>query len=126
MFDTRVSSVNDMWDWNRGRLICYYSSNHVWGGRGPDNNGNVIFAENWVPPPNAAPDQAQFLFQDGYTYDSQNRISAVNESSLDIAGGGSWTAQLAQSYIYDRYGNRTNNTNSTTTYGGVNNKAVSV
>lgn len=126
MFDTRVSSVNDAWDWNRGRLNWYYSSNHAWGGSGTDNNGNVIYAENWVPPPNAAPDQAQFLFQDSYTYDSLNRLSAVNESSLDIAGGGSWTAQLAQSYIYDRYGNRTINTNSAATYGGVNNKVFSV
>jgi RHS repeat-associated protein len=126
MFDTRVSSVNDTWDWNRGRLIWYYSSNHVWGASGTDNNGNVMFAENWVPPPNATLDQAQFLIQDSYSYDSLNRLSAVNESSLNIAGGGSWTPQFAQSYIYDRYGNRTINTNPTATYGGVNNKAFSI
>src|SRR5207245_6851060 len=69
MFDTRLSSVNDTWDWNRGRLMLYYSSNHVWGGSGTDNNGNLIYAENWVPPPNAGLDQAQYLIQDSYTYD---------------------------------------------------------
>jgi len=107
MFDTRLSSVNDTWDWNRGRQILYYSSNHTWGGSGTDNNGNVIFAENWVPPPNATLDQAQYLIQDSYNYDALNRLSAVNESSLDIAGGGSWISQFAQVYSYDRYGNRT-------------------
>ncbi len=109
MFDTRLSSVNDTWDWNRGRQILYYSSNHAWGGSGTDNNGNVIYAENWVPPPNATLDQAQTLTQDSYTYDALNRLSAVNESSLDIAGGGSWISQFAQVYSYDRYGNRTIN-----------------
>ncbi|HEY3103129.1 MAG TPA: RHS repeat-associated core domain-containing protein [Pyrinomonadaceae bacterium] len=106
MFDRRVSSVNDTWDWNRGRLIWYYSSNHVWGGSGTDNNGNVVYAENWLPPPNATLDQAQYLFADTYTYDSLNRLSAVNESSLDIANGGSWQSQFAQVYNFDRYGNR--------------------
>jgi RHS repeat-associated protein len=113
MFDTRLSSVNDTWDWNRGRLILYYSSNHAWGGSGTDNNGNLIYAENWVPPPNATPDQAQTLTQDSYTYDALNRLSAVNESTLDIAGGGSWISQFAQVYSYDRYGNRTINQAST-------------
>ena len=124
MFDTRLSSVNDTWDWNRGRLILYYSSNHAWGGSGTDNNGNLLFAENWIPPANATLDQAESLTEDSYTYDSLNRLSAVNESSLNIAGGGSWTSQFAQGYTYDRYGNRTINTGAT--WGGVNNKAFSV
>jgi hypothetical protein len=41
LFDKRLSSVNDLWDWNRGRLILYYSGNHVWGQSGTDNNGNI-------------------------------------------------------------------------------------
>ena len=85
----------------------------MWGGSGTDNNGNVIYAENWVPPPNATLDQAQTLTQDSYNYDALNRLSAVNESSLDIAGGGSWISQFAQVYDYDRYGNRTINQTST-------------
>src|SRR6185436_3461670 len=52
LFDTRLSSVDDTWDWNRGRLILYYSSNHLWGQSGTDNNGNVRFAETWIPPAN--------------------------------------------------------------------------
>jgi RHS repeat-associated protein len=117
MFDRRVSSVNDTWDWNRGRLIWYYSNNHVWGGSGTDNNGNLIYEETWVPPPNATLDQAQYLFQDTYTYDSLNRLNRVDESSLDIANNGSWQSQFAQVYDYDRYGNRT--INQTTTWGAV-------
>ena len=64
LFDTRLSSVNDTWDWNRGRLILYYSSNHIWGQSGADNNGNVRFAETWIPPENATLDQAHTLIED--------------------------------------------------------------
>lgn len=122
MFDTRVSSVNDTWDWNRGRLILYYSGNHQWGGSGTDNNGNVRFAEHWIPPANATLDQAQYLIEDTYAYDSLNRISSVSESTIDIAGGGSWTPRFVQAYTYDRWGNRTINTGT----GGVNNKQFTV
>jgi RHS repeat-associated protein len=122
IFDKRVSSVNDTWDWNRGRLIWYYSSNHVWGGSGTDNNGNVVYAENWIPQPNQVGDQGQYLFADTYTYDALNRLSGVYDSTLDLAGGGSWTARFAQIYNYDRYGNRTIN-NGATWGAGINNAA---
>ena len=61
LFDTRLSSVNDTWDWNRGRFILYYSSNHTWGQSGTDNNGNLRFAETWIPPEGATLDQADTL-----------------------------------------------------------------
>jgi RHS repeat-associated protein len=57
------------------------------------------------------------LFQDDYHYDSLNRLSSTNESSLDIGNGGSWQSQFAQVYDYDRYGNRT--INQTSTWGPV-------
>lgn len=117
MFDKRLSSVNDTWDWNRGRLISYFSANHVWGGSGTDNNGKVRFQETWIPPPNATLDQAQYLIEDSYTYDALNRLTAVNESSLNIGGGGSWQGQFAQVYNYDRWGNRT--VDQTNTWGAV-------
>ena len=75
-YSTRaLSSVNDTWDWNRGRLILYYSSNHLWGQSGTDNNGNVMFAETWIPPENAALDQAEHLIEDSYSYDALNRLT---------------------------------------------------
>src|SRR6185295_12519651 len=107
LFDTRLSSVNDTWDWNRGRLILYYSSNHVWGQSGTDNNGNVRFAETWIPPANATLDQADTLFEDSYGYDSLNRLNSVVGQKTSVATGwGTWTQQFRQQYTYDRYGNR--------------------
>lgn len=124
LFDTRVSSVNDMWDWNRGRQILYYSSNHLWGQSGTDNNGNVLFAENWIPPENATLDQADTVTEDSYTYDALNRLSSVGEQRMTAAGGWVWSQQFQQSYIYDRWGNRTINPASSGT--GINVKQFSV
>ena len=109
LFDMRVSSVNDTWDWNRGRLILYYSSNHLWGQTGPDNNGNVLFAETWIPPENATLDQADTVTEQSYTYDSLNRLTSVAEQRMTAAGGWVWSQQFQQSYNYDRWGNRTIN-----------------
>jgi YD repeat-containing protein len=126
LFDTRVSSVNDTWDWNRGRLISYYSSNHVWGQSGTDNNGNVLFAENWIPPENATLDQADTLTEDRYSYDALNRLTSVAEQRMSVAGGwGNWQQQFRQQYVYDRYGNRT--IDGAQTWGaGINNKQFTV
>jgi RHS repeat-associated protein len=126
LFDTRLSSVNDLWDWNRGRLILYYSSNHLWGQSGTDNNGNVHFAETWIPPENATLDQADTLIEDKYNYDSLNRITSVAEQRMSVATGwGVWQQQSRQQYSYDRYGNR--KIDVAQTWGtGINNKAFDV
>jgi RHS repeat-associated protein len=125
LFDTRLSSVNDTWDWNRGRLILYYSSNHLWGESGTDNNGNVRFAETWIPPQNATLDQADTLIEDSYSYDSLNRLASVSEQAMSVAGGWVWQLQFQQAYSYDRYGNRT--INLAQTWGaGINNKQFTV
>ena len=128
IFDTRVSSVNDLWDWNRGRLILYYSSNHFWGQSGTDNNGNVLFAETWIPPANATLDQTDTLIEDSYNFDALNRLTSVTEHKMSVAGGwGNWTQQFKQTYTYDRYGNRTINTDPAQTWGtGINNKSFTV
>ena len=109
LFDTRVSSVNDTWDWNRGRLVLFYSSNHVWGDSGTDNNGNVRFAQTFIPPENATLDQADTVTEQSYTYDSLNRLTSVAEARMTAAGGWVWSQQFQQSYNYDRWGNRTIN-----------------
>lgn len=126
LFDTRLSSVNDLWDWNRGRLILYYSSNHIWGQSGTDNNGNVRFAETWIPPENATLDQADTLIEDAYSYDSLNRLTSVQEQQTSVAGGwGTWQQQFRQQYTLDRYGNRT--IDAAQTWGtGINNKQFTV
>ncbi|HKU77549.1 MAG TPA: LamG-like jellyroll fold domain-containing protein [Pyrinomonadaceae bacterium] len=126
LFDTRLSSVNDEWDWNRGRLILYYSSNHIWGQSGTDNNGNVRFAETWIPPANATLDQADTLFEDSYTYDSLNRLFSVTDQKKSVAAGWeNWQPQFRQQYDYDQWGNRT--INAAQTWGtGINNKQFAV
>jgi hypothetical protein len=127
LFDTRVSSVNDLWDWNRGRLILYYSSNHVWGQSGTDNNGNVRFAETWIPPENATLDQTETLSEQSYEYDSLNRLKSVTEHRISVSNGWVWQPQFKQSYNYDQYGNRTIKTGPSDTWGtGINNKAFTV
>ena len=127
LFDTRLSSVNDLWDWNRGRLILYYSSNHVWGGSGTDNNGNVLFAQTWIPPENATLDQADTLSEQSYEYDSLSRLKSVTEERISVSSGWVWQPQFKQSYDYDRYGNRTIKTGTTDTWGtGINNRSFEI
>ena len=127
LFDTRVSSVNDTWDWNRGRLILYYSSNHLWSESGTDNNGNVLFAETWIPPENATLDQADTLSEQSYEYDSLNRLKSVAESRISAGSGWVWQQQFKQSYNYDQYGNRTIKTSPADTWGtGINNRSFEV
>lgn len=125
LFDTRLSSVDDTWDWNRGRLIFYYSANRQWGQSGADNNGNLLYVENWIPPEGAALDQADTLRDATYTYDSLNRLASVSESMTSAAGGWVWAQQFAQGYSYDRYGNR--QINAGATWGaGINNKQFTI
>ena len=127
LFDKRLSSVNDLWDWNRGRLILYYSGNHVWGQSGTDNNGNIRFAETWIPPENATLDQATTLSEDIYEYDTLNRLKSVTEQRMSASGGWVWQTQFKQTYDIDRYGNRTINGNAAQTWGlGINNKQFAV
>jgi RHS repeat-associated protein len=115
LFDIRVSSYSlaaNEWNWNRGALVSYYSSNYSWGGNstgsGPDNNGNVTRQQHWVPANDTVSDYT--YTQDDYAYDSLNRLSSTNE----IHGGpNSQSGQdYVQSYDYDRWGNRTINTGS--------------
>ena len=54
LYDVRVSTASlqtNEWNWNRGAIVLYYSSIYGYsgGGSGPDNNGNVLRAQTWVP-----------------------------------------------------------------------------
>jgi RHS repeat-associated protein len=113
LFDIRLSTVpwtTDQWNWNRGALVNYYSSNYAWEGdpstpAGPDNNGNVLLQQHWVPADDAI--SSYNYTQDFYGYDSLNRI----QSAVEVHGTRTWQSaqDFAQMFAYDRWGNRTIN-----------------
>jgi RHS repeat-associated protein len=115
LFDIRVSSYSvaaNEWDWNRGALVSYYSSNYSWGGNstgsGLDNNGNVTREQHWTPTND--PNTYSYT-QDTYSYDSLSRLISTSE----VHGGPNWQSgqDYLQSYDYDSWGNRTINPAST-------------
>jgi RHS repeat-associated protein len=128
LFDIRVSTVpwtTDQWNWNRGAIVNYYSANYGWEGNpatpaGPDNNGNVLLQQHWVPTDDAI--SSYTYTQDAYSYDSLNRL----QSAVEAHGTPSWQSgqDFAQLFVYDRWGNRTINPASWGT--GINNKQFTV
>ncbi|MDX6446719.1 MAG: hypothetical protein QOH71_3793 [Blastocatellia bacterium] len=117
LYDTRLSTNSlqaNEWDWNRGALVNYFSSNYSWGGNssgsGSDNSGNITLQQHFVPGDDAI--STYTYTQDAYSYDSLNRLSSTNE----VHGGPGWASgqDYAQVYNYDRWGNRTVNQNQTT------------
>jgi RHS repeat-associated protein len=108
LYDIRLSSVNDEWNWNRGMLVNHMGSGdfQTWGTSGPNNNGNVLRSHHYVPNDDQVSGYTVF-FQD-YEYDQLNRLTKVTETN-SVA----WTAQYAQKYEYDRFGNRTINAGQT-------------
>jgi RHS repeat-associated protein len=128
LFDIRLSTMSwatDQWNWNRGALVNYYSSNYAWEGdpatpAGPDNNGNVLRQQHWVP---ADDDISSYNYtQDTYAYDSLNRIQSATEAHGTAAGQSG--QDYAQLFIYDRWGNRTINPTSWGT--GINSKQFTI
>ncbi|HEX5702842.1 MAG TPA: RHS repeat-associated core domain-containing protein [Pyrinomonadaceae bacterium] len=111
LWDLRASTVSfatDPANGDRGAIVNYYSSNFVQGGSGTDNNGNLLRQENYIP--------GNSFFQDRFAYDALNRLTSVSEK---LNGTGNDT--FKQTYFYDRYGNRRIDTNTSQTFGGVNN-----
>jgi RHS repeat-associated protein len=128
LFDIRLSTTSwttDQWNWNRGALVNYYSSNYAWEGdpstpAGPDNNGNVLLQQHWVPGDDAI---STFNYtQDYFAYDSLNRIQSAAEYHGTQASQS--PQDYAQVFAYDRWGNRTINPSSWGT--GVNLKQFTV
>lgn len=97
-------------NWERGAIINHYSDS-CWGMCGgsdsttsmTDNNGNLKKQDVYIP--------GGALFTQFYSYDSLNRLQSVTEDNPN--GQANWK----QSYVYDRYGNRTVDQNSANTYG---------
>ncbi|MFZ0750812.1 MAG: hypothetical protein WAM70_15720, partial [Pyrinomonadaceae bacterium] len=105
LYDIRVSTLSlaqNEFDWNRGCLALYYGG-AGWGQSSATNNGNVTAQQHWAPLNEALSDYA--YTQQGYNYDSLNRLSSLSELH-----GGPWGqsgTDYVQAYNYDRWGNRT-------------------
>ncbi|HET7287263.1 MAG TPA: hypothetical protein VFI71_07325, partial [Pyrinomonadaceae bacterium] len=92
--DVRASGIDDEWGGELGALVNYFSTAWALCGSGTDNNGNVLMSQTIIN---------STYFEDRYSYDSLNRVTAVNEYQNGVTFTGS------QQYTYDRWGNRTIN-----------------
>jgi RHS repeat-associated protein len=121
LWDVRVSTGADPnGTWNRGVLQFFYDQAHTFGGSNPDNNGNVTQMKHYRPLDDSSATWA--ISTDTYSYDPLNRISSVSENFVSTSQADS--QQFVQSYVYDRYGNRTIDP---ATWGtGINNKQFTV
>jgi RHS repeat-associated protein len=125
LYDVRLSSVAwqtngaGEWDWNRGAIGNYYSQNDINAqtnaarfNSGPENNGNLLRSEHWVPTdPNASYDGVStagstVATRSDYSYDSLNRLAWMTESPFTSSTGFT-QYDIAQTNNYDVYGNRT-------------------
>jgi RHS repeat-associated protein len=119
LWDVRISTNPDVnGSMNRGGLQYFYDSSLGYGTSGPDNNGNVLFANTYSPEDEQ--DTKWAIHRQSYAYDSLNRLKSVTEYFVNYSHPQS--QQYVQTYDYDRWGNRTINTGQT--WGtGINNKA---
>lgn len=88
--------------WNRGRLQYFYDGSYGYGTSGPDNNGNRIFDNTYIPLDDQANGWA--ITRHSYNYDSLNRLASVTE--YFISNTQPESQQFVRTYGYDRWGNR--------------------
>jgi RHS repeat-associated protein len=120
--EIRESTVGGDTSWNRGAIINHYSQ-YCWGmcasnpTAATDDNGNPYKQDIYIP------DNAQVTTYQTYTdyfgYDSLNRLQSVQENHY-VSSTNTTTNPIKQTYIMDRYGNRTIDSNPANTFGGVN------
>jgi len=110
--------------WNRGAIINHYSD-QCWGAcNGTDNNGNIKKQEHWIPDNEAV--SSYVVYTSWFNYDALNRLQYTNGERYASAGN-QVNNQWKQTFVYDRYGNRTIDTNVNNTFGaGINNKGFTV
>jgi YD repeat-containing protein len=122
LWDVRVSTNPDVnGSMNRGGLQYFYDSSLGYGTSGPDNNGNVLFANTYTPEDEQ--DTKWAIHRQRYAYDSLNRLKSVTEYFVNYSH--SESQQSVQTYDYDPWGNRTINA-AQTSGAGINNKAFEV
>lgn len=104
--EIREGTTPNNTNWERGAIINFYSG--CWGmcsGQPmPDNNGNLKRQEHWVQDGSG---NVLAINTQAFDYDSLNRLTRVYEGS---ASQPTWQ----QTYLYDRFGNRRLDTNTTT------------
>ena len=121
LWDVRVSTGADInGSWNRGCLQFFYDGSLGYGTSGPDNNGNLLFANFYIPLDEQYNGWA--IHRQRYNYDSLNRIASVAEYFVSDSQAESQQSQ--QTFFYDRYGNRT--IVAPTWGAGINNRPFSV
>ena|GEM_PF-2785365 len=116
------SSGNPMWD--RGKLYTYYAGSLAAPtSEGTNNNGNVIRSDHYIQVP-SNPNEWVLEYQE-YNYDSLNRLTKTSGKLGGSPGSGwGWGNEFAQSFLYDRWGNRTIDQNPANTWGAGINKAA--
>jgi RHS repeat-associated protein len=129
--EIRESTTPNDTSWNRGAIINHYSA--CWGMCGgynsttsmTDNNGNLKKQEVYIPD-SAAGEWPAVVYTSFFTYDALNRLQSADGVRW-ASGPNTLSDYWKQTNIYDRYGNRRIDTNTSNTYGaGVNNKDFTV
>ena len=125
LVDTRLGTVNDATNWNRGRLSLIYGNTTLGiantrdtaaaelsvgdlQGNNADNNGNIKRMYHFVPTGTDASQQVNAYLipqRDDYTYDALNRLLSMTECQRQTSGSAMVTNVANQSYGYDRFGN---------------------
>ncbi|HBB95760.1 MAG TPA: hypothetical protein DC054_10250, partial [Blastocatellia bacterium] len=103
-------------DWERGAIINHYSD-LCWGMCGgsqsstamTDNNGNLKKQDIYIP-------GVDGFATDWFSYDALNRLQLANET-YHVNSSNTNTDVWRQTYVYDRYGNRTIAQGSSDTFG---------
>jgi len=123
LWDVRVSTGSDInGSWNRGCLQYFYDGTYGYGTSGPDNNGNLLFANTYIPLDEQIVGWA--IHRQSYNYDSLNRLTSTTE--YFVSNTQAEAQQSIQSYSYpDRWGNRIINTGGTNGT-GINNKVFTI
>lgn len=123
LWDVRVSTGSDInGSWNRGGLQFFYDGSLGYGTSGPDNNGNLLFSNTYIPMDDQA--NAWAIHRQSYSYDSLNRLTSTTE--YFVSNTQAESQQSVQSFSYpDRWGNRIINAGSTNGT-GINNKVFTI
>ena len=119
LYDIRLSTYSlqaNEFDWNRGVIVNYFTSDYSWGGSGPGNNGNLTRQEHWAPIDDNV--TSWHTTHDTFTYDNLNRLTNITEFSS--TQNGYVGTEFTQTFDYDRFGNRTINQTGTTQITGLN------
>ncbi|NOT60998.1 MAG: RHS repeat-associated core domain-containing protein [Acidobacteria bacterium] len=112
--DLKVSDSPSPTDntWTHGWLNYQYGPGTA---DSANNNGNVLAVDSWAKKTDNSGNWV--MHQDKYEYDALNRLFRFTESGKSVASPSTLTEYFKQTFEYDRWGNRTNQTVTETTAG---------